>query len=399
MTKAPPGTSLATWFPGLDKTYAALLDTARTSGAPPMAGLGPGTIRQRVRAGNPLCAPGPQMRKVADVQLSPWLSARRYVPLILRTDRILVWFHGGGWISGDIGYSEQFCRSLADGAGCEVLSVDYRLAPEHPFPAAVEDALAAVRWAASAGREVVVGGDSAGGNLAAVAAQELAAVASQELAAGAAQKVTGGSGSLPGVRPVGQLLVYPVLDTDRGRPSYLAYDGLVLGVAEMGWFFSQYLPSEQDRTNPRAAPLRASELGGLPPVVIAVAGHDPLRDEGVAYAERLRTAGVPVTLLEFPSLPHGFLRFTGPVPAAADAAGQIVAATAALTHDATPHPENHPHSRRHSHPRRHSRSGRHPHPWPHPGQLAQARKQRFSPTERTEVTRCAQLCWSGLASR
>jgi acetyl esterase len=313
MAKAPPGTSLATWFPGLDNTYAALLDTARTSGAPPMAGLAPGAIRQRVRAGNPLCAPGPQMRKVADVQISPWLSARRYVPLILRTGRILVWFHGGGWISGDIAYSDQFCRSLADGAGCEVLSVDYRLAPEDPFPAAVEDALAAVRWAAPAGREVVVGGDSAGGNLAAVAAQELA--------------------SLPSVRLVGQLLVYPVLDTDRGRPSYLAYDGLVLGVAEMGWFFAQYLPREQDRTSPRAAPLRASELGGLPPAVIAVAGHDPLRDEGVAYAGRLRAAGVPVTLLQFPSLPHGFLRFTGPVPAAADAAGQIVAAATALMED------------------------------------------------------------------
>jgi acetyl esterase len=116
MAKAPPGTSLATRFPGLDKTYAALLDTARTSGAPPMAGLAPGAIRQRVRAGHPLCAPGPQMRKVADVQISPWLSARRYVPLILRTGRILVWFHGGGWISGDIAYSDQFCRSLADGA-------------------------------------------------------------------------------------------------------------------------------------------------------------------------------------------------------------------------------------------------------------------------------------------
>ena len=330
MTKAPPGTSLATWFPGLDKTYAALLDTARTSGAPPMAGLAPGAIRQRVRAGNPLCAPGPQMRKVADVQISPWLSARRYVPLILRTDRILVWFHGGGWISGDLGYSDQFCRSLADGAGCEVLSVDYRLAPEHPFPAAVEDALAAVRWAASTGREVVVGGDSAGGNLAAVAAQELVAEGPQE--------PTAKYGTVRGDQLAGQLLVYPVLDTDRGRPSYLAYDGLVLGVAEMGWFFSQYLPREQDRTNPRAAPLRASELGGLPPAVIAVAGHDPLRDEGVAYADRLRAAGVSVTLLEFPSLPHGFLRFTGPVPAAADAAGQIVAAAAALTHAATPTP-------------------------------------------------------------
>ena len=334
MTEAQPGPSLATRFPGLDTTYAELLDAARTSGAPPMTALAPGEIRQRVRSGDPLCAPGPQLRKVSDVQLSPWLSARRYVPLVLRTERVLVWFHGGGWISGDIGYSDQFCRSLADGVGCEVRSVDYRLAPEHPFPAAVEDALAAVRWAASAGREVVVGGDSAGGNLAAAVAQELAAEAAQEQG----QELIPEYGTVPGIRLAGQLLVYPVVDTDRGTPSYLAYDGLVLGVAEMGWFFDQYLPREQDRTSPRAAPLRAPDLGGLPPAVIAVAGHDPLRDEGVAYAERLRAAGVPVTLLEFPSLPHGFLRFTGPVPAAADAAEQIVAATAALTHDTTPTP-------------------------------------------------------------
>lgn len=323
MTKAPPGTALATWFPGLDATYAELLDAARTSGAPPMTALDPAAMRRRVESGDALCAPGPELREVADVQPGPGQPARRYVPRALRTGRILVWFHGGGWVTGGIGYSDQFCRFLADGAGCEVLSVDYRLAPEHPFPAAVEDALAAVRWAASAGREVVVGGDSAGGNLAAVAAQELAA----------AQRAAGRSGSLPGVRLAGQLLVYPVLDTDRGRPSYLAYDGLVLGVAEMGWFFAQYLPREQDRANPRAAPLRASGLGGLPPAVIAVAGHDPLRDEGAAYAERLRAAEVPVTLLEFPSLPHGFLRFTGPVQAAADAAAQIVAAATALMAD------------------------------------------------------------------
>ena len=322
MTKARPGTSLATRFPGLDPAYAKLLDAARASGPPPMAGLAPGEIRQRVRAGNPLCAPGPQLRTVADVQISPWLSARRYVPLVLRTERVLVWFHGGGWIAGDLGYSDQFCRSLADGVGCEVRSVDYRLAPEHPFPAAVEDALAAVRWAAADGREVVVGGDSAGGNLAAVAVQDLKPE----------------YGTIPGLRLAGQLLVYPVLDTDRGRPSYLAYDGLVLGVAEMGWFFDQYLPREQDRSQPRAAPLRAADLDRLPPAVIAVAGRDPLRDEGVAYAERLRAAGVPLTLLEFPSLPHGFLRFTGPVPAAAAAAERIIAAATALTHDATPIP-------------------------------------------------------------
>ncbi|HEX6522177.1 MAG TPA: alpha/beta hydrolase [Streptosporangiaceae bacterium] len=295
--------TLASRFPELDAKYAGLLDAARSSGAPPILGLAPEAMRERIRAGDVLCAPGPEMLKEDDVRLGP-VTIRRYVPRRpLRTDRVLVWFHGGGWVTGDLGYSEQFCRMLADGAGCEVCNVDYRLAPEHPFPAAVEDALAAARWAGSGGREVVVGGDSAGGNLAAVAAREL-----------------------PGC--AGQLLVYPVLDTNRSRPSYLAYDGLVLGVAEMGWFFDQYLPREQDRTSPRAAPLGAPDADGLPPAVVAVGGHDPLHDEGVAYASRLRADGVNVTLLEFPSLPHGFLRFTGPVPAAAEAAGRIVAAAA-----------------------------------------------------------------------
>jgi acetyl esterase len=321
MTSAPPETSLASQFPGLDATYATLLDAARASGAPPMPGLAPAAMRERVRAGDPLCASGPPMRAVTDVRLGPELTARRYVPLRLSTGRILVWFHGGGWITGDLGYSDQFCRSLADGAGCEVRSVDYRLAPEHPFPAALDDALAAVRWAASGGREVVVGGDSAGGNLAAVAAREL----------------TAGSATQPGVRLAGQLLVYPVLDTDRTRPSYLAYDGLVLGVAAMGWFFRQYLPREQDWASPRAAPLRAPRLGGLPRAVIAVAGHDPLHDEGEAYAGRLREAGIPVTLLELPSLPHGFLRFTGPVAAAAAAATRIVGAAAVLLQESQDH--------------------------------------------------------------
>src|SRR5262245_32256415 len=146
MTKAPPGTALASWFPRLDGTYAELLDATRSSGAPPMTELAPETMRRRVESGDPLCAPGPEMREVADIRLGLRLPARRYVPRALCTGRILVWFHGGGWVTGGIGYSDQFCRSLAAGVGCEVLSVDYRLAPEHPFPAAVEDALAAVRW-------------------------------------------------------------------------------------------------------------------------------------------------------------------------------------------------------------------------------------------------------------
>jgi acetyl esterase len=239
------------------------------------------------------------------------LGVRRYRPHRLRTDAVLVWFHGGGWTTGGLGYSDGFCRMLADGIGCEVRSVNYRLAPEHQFPAAVQDALRAARWTASTA-PVIVGGDSAGGNLAAVVAQQLR--------------------KDEGVEVVGQLLVYPVVDADRTRPSYVRNDGLVLGVEEMGWFFDRYVPNPADRESVLFAPIRAGHLAGLPPAVIAVGGHDPLHDEGVEYAHKLRAARVPVTLLDFASLPHGFLRFTGPVLAAADAAGRIVAAATTLVH-------------------------------------------------------------------
>ena len=302
--------SLADRFPELDSTFARLLDAARASGATATTELDPLAMRARVHDGDALCAPGPDMLDVADVLVDGDLPVRRYVPHRLRTDTVIVWFHGGGWVTGDFGYSDGFCRMLADGVGCEVRSVEYRLAPENPFPAAVEDALRAVRWAATGQRRIVVAGDSAGGNLAAVAAQQLTHDPKVDLA--------------------GQVLAYPVLDADRRRPSYVRNNGLVIGIAEMGWFFDQYVPNERDRTSPRFVPARALRLAGLPPAVIAVAGHDPLFDEGVEYAGRLRNSGVPVNLLEFRSLVHGFLRFTGPVHVAADAALRVVAAAATL---------------------------------------------------------------------
>jgi acetyl esterase len=307
VTSALPDTGLAARFPDLDATYAGLLDAARAAGLPPIMALSPAAARERVRGGDPLCAPGPDMLDVADVLVDAGfggqIPVRRYVPHQLRTDTVLVWFHGGGWMTGDFGYSDSFCRLLADSLCCEVCSVEYRLAPEHPFPAGLDDALTAVRWAARDGHKVIVGGDSAGGNLAAVCAQQFSADSTVDV--------------------VGQLLVYPVVDCDVTRPSYLRNAGLVLGPVEMSWFFDQYVPDEADRTSPRFAPLRASSLRALPQAVVAVAGHDPLYDEGVAYADALRAAGVPVTLLDFPSLVHGFLRFTGPVAAASDATVEI----------------------------------------------------------------------------
>ncbi|MDT4932558.1 MAG: hypothetical protein QOK11_450, partial [Pseudonocardiales bacterium] len=223
---------------------------------------------------------------------------------------VLLWFHGGGWVSGDLNYSDGFCRLLADGVSCEVRSVDYRLAPEHPYPAAVEDALRAVRWTADGDRRIIIAGDSAGANLAAVVTQELR--------------------GNRGVTMIGQVLVYPTLDHDHTRASYQRNSGVVLSADDMSWFLDRYAPNPADRDSPRCSPLRAHSLMGLPPAVIAVAGHDPLYDEGVAYAEGLSRARVPVNLLDFGSLGHGFLRFTGPVAAAADAASRIVVATSGL---------------------------------------------------------------------
>jgi acetyl esterase len=312
MTSAPAGEALRSRFPGLDPGLAMLLEAARAAALPPLTALRPDELRERVCGGDRLCAPGPDMSDVADIALPGGLRTRRYAPHRLRTQIALVWFHGGGWVTGTLDYSDGFCRMLADGLGCEVHSVDYRLAPEHRFPAAVEDALTAVQCIGD-GRQVVVAGDSAGGNLAAVCAQQVHDV--------------------PSIGICGQLLVYPVLDSDTTRPSYLRNAGLVLGPAEMTWFFDHYAPVAAERASPRLAPLRAPDLRSLPPAVIAVAGHDPLYDEGVAYAAALRAAGLPVELLDFPALVHGFLRFTGPVPAAADAAAGIVAAAARLFRD------------------------------------------------------------------
>ena len=312
MTTVQP---LAERFPGLDRDLAGMLEKAAAAGLPSIAELTPDEARERVREGDALCPAGPAMRTVTEQRLGPAeIPVRRYEPADPRAPAAVVWFHGGGWVTGDLNYSDEICRLIADTAGCEVLSVDYRLAPEHRFPAAVEDGLAAVRSVATGGagglpRPVVLAGDSAGGNIAAVCAQQLAPD--------------------PDLALAGQLLVYPVLDDDVTRDSYRRNDGLVLGPREMGWFFDQYCPPSE-RRSPLFAPLRARELAALPATTIAIAGHDPLYDEGAAYARALAAAETEVTLLDYPSLVHGFLRFTGVVPAAAAAAREVAQAAARL---------------------------------------------------------------------
>lgn len=306
---------LAERFPGLDPALAGALEQAAAAGLPGIAELTPAQARDRVRAGDAAVPAGPAMRAVTEHAIgSTGIPVRRYQPHEVRAAAAVVWFHGGGWVTGDLGYSDQICRLIAEEAAAEVISVDYRLAPEHRFPAAVQDGLAAARWVATGGAglppgPIVPAGDSAGGNVAAVCAQQLA--------------------SDPEVTLAGQLLVYPVLDDDISRDSYRRNDGVVLGAREMSWFFDHYCPAGE-RRSPLFAPLRACDLAGLPATVIAIAGHDPLYDEGAAYARALAAAGVQVTLLDYATLVHGFLRFTGVSPAAAAAARELARAAARL---------------------------------------------------------------------
>jgi acetyl esterase len=226
----------------------------------------------------------------------------------------LVFFHGGGWVIGDLVTHDGICRSLANAARCAVASVDYRLAPQHRFPVAAEDSYAGFQWvlghAAQLGvdpRRVAVGGDSAGGNLA------------------AAVSLMARDRGTP--LPVFQALVYPVTDYNFDTPSYRENaTGYVLTREGMRWFFRQYLAREEQGREPYASPLRASSLAGLPPALVQTAECDPLRDEGEAYAARLRDAGVPVTVTRYPGVFHGFLRMTNILDKAKAARDEIAGA-------------------------------------------------------------------------
>ena len=224
------------------------------------------------------------------------LPVRIYRPdLDAPTLPALVYFHGGGHVIGNLDTHDAVARNLCNGAGCIVVSVDYRLAPEHKFPAAAEDAFAAVVWCAAHGaeigidpRRIAVGGDSAGGNLAAVAALMA--------------RDAGG----PAIRL--QVLVYPVTDYACDTESYRTYSDSygMLDARSMRWFRDHYLRDEADRLDWRAAPLRAGDLAGLPPALVLTAQCDVLHDEGEAYARRLRAAGVEVDHRDIPGMIHGF---------------------------------------------------------------------------------------------
>ncbi|WP_081685772.1 alpha/beta hydrolase [Candidatus Solirubrobacter pratensis] len=254
-------------------------------------------------------AAGPRAIEVAEVRdlTAAGLRARLYVPDEPGPHPLLVYFHGGGFVAGDLDTHDAPCRVLCRHGGVRVLSVDYRLAPEHPFPAWVEDALAAYDWAcenaAALGadpRRVAVSGDSAGGNLAALIAQE----------------------RRPG--PALQLLIYPSVDMTRMRRSHELFgDGFFLTSALIEWYAGHFLPEGADAADIRRSPLLAPDVSGVAPAIVVNAGFDPLRDEGEAYAARLRDAGVPVLAHRFRGLFHGFINSVGVSPACRGALTEV----------------------------------------------------------------------------
>jgi acetyl esterase len=298
-----------------------ILDQLAALGGPPLHTMQVIEARRMMENLRALAAAGPEVGAVEDRRVpgpAGEIPVRLYRPAGDGPFPALVWFHGGGWVLGDLDGADATCRELANAAGCVVVSVDYRLAPESKFPAAADDCYAATRWVADNAAalhvdatRVAVGGDSAGGNLTAVTA-----LRSRDLGA-------------PALRF--QLLVYPVTDATSESPSYAENgEGYLLTRDSMQWFWNHYLRGDTDRADPYASPLRAASLAGLPPALVITAEFDPLRDEGEAYGRRLRDAGVRATISRYPGTIHGFFSMTGFLDLARKAVAE--ASSALATH-------------------------------------------------------------------
>jgi acetyl esterase len=296
----------------LDPKALEFFEAGRALGLPRMDEMTPQEARATAVHLIAEIGPGPDVDHIEDVSIpvaGAEIPARRYRPD--GAHGTIVWLHGGGWVLGEIDVSDAMCRILANSAQSTVLSVGYRLAPEHPFPVPLDDCFAALQWASeNEPGPLVLGGDSAGGNLTAVCAIRARDRGGPALAA--------------------QLLIYPATDTDLATPSYREHGSdvlpLLLGTREMAWFYGHYLPNEPDWSNPEAAPLRTEDLSGLPPAVVVVAEYDPLRDDSTRYAERLAQAGVDVTVLTYDDQPHGFFSFVNAFPTGNKAVAAVGAA-------------------------------------------------------------------------
>jgi acetyl esterase len=294
-----------------------VMDYLSRLGLPPIDRVPPAEARRQYRETRAALRPrAPELPSVRDLEaegIGGPIPLRLYRP----ADGIVpsfIFFHGGGWVVGDLDTHDVICRQIAAGSGCAVIAVDYRLAPEHPFPAAADDAWSATRWiAAHAGeleidpRRIAVGGDSAGGGLAAVVS--VMARDSRRL------------------RLALQVLVYPVLDLRAQSASYSQYaEGCLLTRAAMQWYIAQYAPTTDAVNDWRASPLLAPWVHGVAPALIIAAELDPLVDEGEAYARRLQGARVPVQYHRMDGMIHGFLTMGGKVDAAHEAIATIASA-------------------------------------------------------------------------
>lgn len=291
------------------------LKTAGEAGMPRLYELSAQDARVQAAKANDAIGPGPDVDTVEEITVpvrDGEIGARLYEPE--NAPATLVWFHGGGWVLADLDSHDAMCRILVNSSGCRVVSIDYRLAPEFPFPVPLNDCWDALLWAAEryGSTPVMVGGDSAGGNMAAVCAVRARDAGGPALAL--------------------QVLVYPVTDHDFDTESYIVHGGTdtMMGKQEMVWFFEHYVPQGVDRGGPEISPLRYPDLSNLPPAIVVTDEYDPLRDEGLAYAARLREAGVDVTAHHYDDMLHGFFSFVNVFQTGNEAValvGQEIAAT------------------------------------------------------------------------
>ena len=298
----------------VDPQLQAMLEFIASAGYPPMHEGTPETARRGFRAMSVDLVKAEDVVPVGSVEelTVAGRPARLYTPVAAGEAPTLVYFHGGGFVIGDLDTHDQTCRRICRDAEAVVLSVDYRLEHEHPFPAGIEDALASVRWAVEnlAVERVAVGGDSAGANLAAVCAQELPELVSA------------------------QLLIYPTTDPLGDYPSRTENAaGYFLEQPTMEWFFGHYVTGNDDLAvdDPRLSPLRG-DVSGVAPALVVTAEYDPLRDEGEAYAAKPAEAGVAVDVVRYDAMIHGFVDMGPFSPAAADAVDDLVSRAAKLLH-------------------------------------------------------------------
>ena len=301
----------------LEETSRQLVAQLQQPDTPPLETQPIATLRDAMDAMAAADNPGPDIAHVTDFSVGlahGSISVRLYHPLPGKRLPVLVYYHGGGWVAWNVQALDPVCRRLSDAGKFAVVSVEYRLAPEHKYPAAVDDAYAVLGWIRTQAdalgidaRRMGVAGDSAGGNLAAVVAQLNRDRCDPPLQF--------------------QALIYPVTDATMSLPSYVEHaSDATLTATVMQHFIRNYLPANADRRNPSISPLFASDFAGLPPAVVIVAEYDPLRDDGLAYAHRLQQAGVPTQVEHFADSMHGFISLGGLIcPASGLRAVRLVA--------------------------------------------------------------------------